>query len=111
MLDAPARPAYLSLLNPSSTKRRINSATLMPVRLDALFSLLICIGVSQIVVRFMVVEVLRYAIHMSRTIFEGIWPERPCLCISLGITSAGFIRRYAQLLLWQRGLLLPFGPF
>jgi hypothetical protein len=43
----------LVLLNPSSMKRRISSAILMPVRFDAALSALICGSVSMIVVRFM----------------------------------------------------------
>ena len=73
VLLAPARSAYFCLLKPSSMKRRINSAALMPVRLDALASLLICIGVSQIVVRFMMKVVWSHAIRLSRLICDGIW--------------------------------------
>jgi hypothetical protein len=73
VLRAPARSAYFCLLKPSSMKRRINSAALMPVRFDALASLLICIGVSQIVVRFMMKVVWSHAIRVSRVIFDGMW--------------------------------------
>jgi len=90
VLLAPARSAYFFLLNPSSTKRRINSATLMPVLFDALFSLLICIGVSQIVVRFMVSRVCLNAIRTSSTILRcpdlnrRVDVEPPILTVSLG---------------------------
>ena len=53
-------------------KRRINSAALIPVRFDALVSLLICIGVNQIVVRFMMLEVCYYAIPVSSVYFGAL---------------------------------------
>jgi hypothetical protein len=81
VLLAPARPAfYFCLLKPSSMKRRISSAVLIPVLFDMPVSLAICCGDIQTVVRFIMTRVWITYIRLSSTIFWGL---RAANCLTI----------------------------